>query len=66
MKLFFYIPIEKKTINFYFSNNFDVDFLKIWDYENSIEQYDIIGGTAKSRVLEQIKSLQNWLHNDAK
>lgn len=48
---------------FLFSNNFDNDFEKIWNYENSIEQYDTIGGTAKSSVKEQIRNLEVWLEN---
>lgn len=40
---------------------FDVDIGKVWNYENSIEQYQTVGGTAKSSVLKQIEILEMWL-----
>ncbi|KAJ8922674.1 hypothetical protein NQ315_007706 [Exocentrus adspersus] len=46
------------------SNNFGVDIGKVWNYENSIEQYQAIGGTAKSSVLRQIKELNSWLEKN--
>ena len=33
---------------------FEEDVLKVWNYEESVERKSSIGGTAKSRVLEQI------------
>ncbi|XP_066247981.1 argininosuccinate lyase isoform X2 [Euwallacea similis] len=50
---------ELKTI----SSHFEVDIGKVWNYENSIEQYQVIGGTAKNSVLNQIRSLEQWLKN---
>lgn len=35
-------------------SRFDYDVLAVWDYEVSVERKNSIGGTAKSRVLEQI------------
>ncbi|XP_022918642.2 argininosuccinate lyase [Onthophagus taurus] len=49
---------ELKTIN----EHFDSDVAKVWNYENSIEQYQAIGGTSKSSVLHQINSLDAWLN----
>ncbi|XP_060528402.1 argininosuccinate lyase [Cylas formicarius] len=43
------------------SIHFDVDIGKVWNYENSVEQYQTIGGTSKSSVLRQIASLKQWL-----
>ncbi|XP_066155800.1 argininosuccinate lyase isoform X2 [Euwallacea fornicatus] len=50
---------ELKTI----SSHFEIDIGKVWNYENSIEQYQVIGGTAKNSVLNQIRSLEQWLKN---
>ncbi|GJQ71237.1 hypothetical protein Trydic_g10979 [Trypoxylus dichotomus] len=41
--------------------NFKKDVVKIWDYENSIEQYQTIGGTSRSNVMTQIDLLKKWL-----
>ncbi|VEN51441.1 unnamed protein product [Callosobruchus maculatus] len=43
------------------SPHFDADVKKIWDYDNSVEQYQAIGGTSKKSVLEQIHELKAWL-----
>lgn len=45
-----------------FSSYFDVDVGRVWNYENSIEQYQSIGGTAKESVLHQIDTLLQWLN----
>ncbi|KAJ8952059.1 hypothetical protein NQ318_010969 [Aromia moschata] len=42
------------------SSHFGVDIGKVWNYENSIEQYQAVGGTAKSSVLSQIRQLEAW------
>lgn len=54
----------------YFFNNFSPKFeksiLEIFDFEKSVEQYNVEGGTAKSSVIYQINQLQqktsvmNW------
>lgn len=43
------------------SSAFDIDVGKVWNYENSVEQYQAIGGTAKTSVVKQIELLENWL-----
>jgi argininosuccinate lyase len=43
------------------SPSFGVDIGRVWNYENSIEQYQAVGGTAKSSVVKQIELLENWL-----
>ncbi|KAB0795407.1 hypothetical protein PPYR_12246 [Photinus pyralis] len=49
---------ELKSISEHFSN----DFSKIWNYENSVEQYQAIGGTSKRSVLNQIEELKKWMN----
>lgn len=49
----------------FFSNQFGVDIGKVWNYENSIEQYQATGGTSKSSVLNQIEKLRSWLGKTA-
>lgn len=44
------------------SVHFDVDIGKVWNYENSIEQYQTIGGTSKCSVLDQINKLEKWIN----
>lgn len=48
---------------FFFSSHFEVDIGRVWNYENSIEQYLATGGTAKNSVLDQINKLEKWLCN---
>ncbi|GLV34240.1 Argininosuccinate lyase [Carabus blaptoides fortunei] len=43
------------------SNHFEADVSKVWNYENSVEQYQATGGTSKNSVLNQISALQVWL-----
>ncbi|XP_059178418.1 argininosuccinate lyase-like [Physella acuta] len=43
------------------SSLFEEDVTKVWDYDNSVEQYKAMGGTAKSSVLAQISYLRAWL-----
>lgn len=40
------------------SKAFDESVLKVWNYENSVEQYQVTGGTSRRAVLEQIESLK--------
>lgn len=40
------------------SNVFDANISSVWNYENSVEQYKVPGGTAKSAVEEQIINLK--------
>ena len=43
------------------SDKFDGDFVDIWNYNKSVDQYSSIGGTSKSAVLAQIKLLDEML-----
>uniref|UniRef100_A0A6A7G951 Arginosuccinase n=1 Tax=Hirondellea gigas TaxID=1518452 RepID=A0A6A7G951_9CRUS len=43
---------------------FDADIFSVFDFENAVEQYDVVGGTAKKSVEHQIKSLQDWLDRE--
>ena len=43
------------------SDKFDGDFVDIWNYDKSVDQYSSIGGTSKSAVLAQIKLLDEML-----
>ncbi|XP_013383283.1 argininosuccinate lyase [Lingula anatina] len=43
------------------SASFDASVTKVWDYENSVEQYRSIGGTSRASVQQQIARLQVWL-----
>jgi argininosuccinate lyase len=36
---------------------FEEDVLKVWDYEVSVEQKSLIGGTCKKSVLKQIDDI---------
>jgi len=38
--------------------NFDTDVKNLWNYESSVEQYQVVGGTAKSSVLNQVEQLR--------
>ncbi|OWF44901.1 argininosuccinate lyase-like [Mizuhopecten yessoensis] len=40
---------------------FEEDIVKLWDYDNSVDQYKAYGGTGKVSVSQQIQSLSTWL-----
>jgi len=42
-----------------FSEFFDSDVESVWNFENSVEQYQAKGGTSKSSVLAQIEHVRN-------
>ena len=44
-----------------FSSKFDKDVTSVWNYEQSVEQYQSTGGTSLSNVEKQIKFLLDWL-----
>ena len=44
-----------------FSNMFAEDVADVWNYENSVEQYQSTGGTSKAMVEKQISQLEDWL-----
>ncbi|XP_055996779.1 argininosuccinate lyase-like isoform X2 [Ostrea edulis] len=44
------------------SDQFTEDILCIWDYEKSVDQYNVYGGTGKGSVMSQIENLQTWLN----
>lgn len=43
------------------SEEFTDDILSIWNYEMSVDQYNVYGGTGKESVTAQIEKLQSWL-----
>ncbi|GFR61625.1 argininosuccinate lyase [Elysia marginata] len=43
------------------SSQFEDDVVKVWDYDNSVEQYTAQGGTAKESVQNQVSTLHAWL-----
>jgi argininosuccinate lyase len=43
------------------SASFEEDVKKVWDYENSVEQYETAGGTSRKSVQQQIDQLNAWL-----
>lgn len=49
-----------------FSSHFDADVAKVWNYENSVEQYEAIGGTSRNSVNNQIKLLEIWIESSNK
>ncbi|XP_033095270.1 argininosuccinate lyase-like, partial [Anneissia japonica] len=50
---------DMKTISSYFEE----DVNKVWNYENSVEQYTSTGGTSKASVLAQVDQLSTWLED---
>lgn len=40
---------------------FDESITSIWNFESSVEQYSVIGGTAKKSVQSQIEQLENFI-----
>ncbi|KAK3084921.1 hypothetical protein FSP39_021497 [Pinctada imbricata] len=45
------------------SESFSEDILDIWDYEKSVDQYSVYGGTGKRSITAQIQNLTAWLQN---
>ncbi|CAG5118915.1 unnamed protein product [Candidula unifasciata] len=57
------IPVSNLSLKDFHSVSplFEEDVTKVWDYQNSVEQYTAPGGTAKSSVQQQIISLRTSL-----
>ncbi|ORX99646.1 argininosuccinate lyase [Basidiobolus meristosporus CBS 931.73] len=57
------VPMSQLTVADYqtLHPSFSDDVASVWNYEQSIENRSSIGGTSKSRVLEQAASLKKWL-----
>lgn len=47
------------------SEKFEDDILEVWNYENSVDQYSVYGGTGRSSVLQQINNIQQFLKENA-
>ena len=60
MTVVFCTPTAKFSINT-FSPAFEEDVQQVWDYENSVEQYQATGGTCKQSVLDQCLQLHVWI-----
>lgn len=43
------------------SDKFEEDISAVWNYENSVDQYSVYGGTGRSSVVEQIAKLQQFI-----
>ncbi|XP_055710154.1 argininosuccinate lyase [Phlebotomus papatasi] len=43
---------------------FEEDILRIWDFENSVEQYSSVGGTSKKSVESQISTLDEFINKN--
>lgn len=43
------------------SELFDADVMSVWNYENSVEQYCSVGGTARSAVLSQVEAMRQFV-----
>ncbi|CAG2100712.1 unnamed protein product [Medioppia subpectinata] len=46
------------------SEHFDEDIRLLWNFENSVNQYTVKGGTSKASVLQQINFLKDWLKDN--
>ncbi len=57
------IPMSELTVEDLQSIHeiFDEDVLAIWDFEHSVEQRDVDGGTSRRAVRLQIEQLREWL-----
>ncbi|XP_052868660.1 argininosuccinate lyase [Anopheles cruzii] len=57
------IPINKLTLEDLqeISPYFDETISRIWNYENSVEQYTVVGGTSRLSVQEQIRVLRTFV-----
>jgi len=42
---------------------FDEDVVQVWDFEQSVERRDVVGGTSRRAVLEQVAQLRAWLES---
>ena len=40
---------------------FEEDVQRVWSFESSVEERDIVGGTSRRAVVEQIEKLTAWL-----
>ena len=49
---------KKKNVFHILSERFEADVVEVYNFENSVEQYSSIGGTAKSSVLTQINNFK--------
>ncbi|KAK1121317.1 hypothetical protein K0M31_010617 [Melipona bicolor] len=43
------------------SEKFEEDVMQLWNFFNSVEQYNVTGGTSTSAIIEQISNLRAWL-----
>lgn len=55
--------IIKLEMYYYFSPEFEADVARVWNFENSVEQYQSVGGTSSNSVKQQIKLLKTWIEN---
>lgn len=58
------VPLAELTLDDLLTlhHAFEEDVLKVWNFEQSVEQRDAAGGTSRRAVLEQIAKLRAWLN----
>jgi argininosuccinate lyase len=59
------VPIDTLTLEQLqaIDSRFENDVMDVWDYTVSVERKNVIGGTAKSSVLEQINKVNTFCHS---
>jgi argininosuccinate lyase len=45
---------------------FEDDVAQVWDFEQSVERRDVVGGTSRRSVLAQVETLRTWLAETAR
>ena len=57
------VPLAELTLDDLLTlhHAFEEDVLKVWNFEQSVEQRDAAGGTSRRAVAEQIAKLRDWL-----
>jgi len=40
---------------------FEEDVVEVWNFERSVEQRDVVGGTSRRAVLEQVEKMRTWM-----
>lgn len=57
------LTYNKIPIVYDFSSAFDLSVSSVWDYEHSVEQYQVAGGTSRRAVQEQIDNLKAFIQS---
>lgn len=54
---------ESLRVNVCFSEAFEDNVSRIWDFNSSVDQYQTTGGTSLKAVQQQINNLRSWLRD---